>query len=948
MAGPGSFWPSTESRHRARLGGRPPARHGTVRRYGPWREKPREASRTVPAVAPSGPDLRDDPRSELPTPLFEETPAVVRFFDTTEEAIRSRLAKATLFRRVFQLDRDWMTRITTLMVIASVFWGIVGALDIFDWRTQVTAYALGQALHLSNQEIYSSVTLHGIRMLFGFAQQLEFALFGIIFVTAFGLTPRHKWVYYLSVFLFNLSLVLMEGPFYLLPQFNDNYFPAVGWYFYSPLGIRGLSEYVASPLWFVGWILISVAAILWAGWMLVHFLDWWRSHRGGVRRVPPFAFFVLAAVILIPLSYVSVLASSAWDLLNYFGYGPVSPLLNQVLFWFFGHGFVYVLFLIPITAFYFLIPVFAKRPIYSYRAAFAGAVMFTILTPLLAIHHLYLTPVPPWAAWLTMAITFLIVVPTAVSLFTIWMTLKGVKKGEWPWNAVTLFLLLSFGGTVAGGLTGPDNATLAFDIDLHNTLFVVSHFHAIALLSIAAGGFAVVYATFPLLAGRLWYSSRLARAHFAATAVGWSGLVTWMGLLGSDGLLRRTLLFPRTNAIIDGELWLTAFVIVAIGAQLFFVANAVLTLFYGELLTVQGLTLDEIVRKIAASTQPKPTVPIADAPFTRRIPRTSREGAERMWSTVVVVLVVGVLVATSPLAISDSTAISSPPNPPAGAEYVTLVNHQYYWEVHEAGPVVGSFSNVIVVHAGQWVAVTGTANGATGGLYLPFRTLPVVNIQVIPGSTSYWLFQAPPIPGVYGAPDSEFNGPWFGQDVAALVVLPANGTSSLAGFESNGGEGDVYDPPVMTANGAFLTGDQEGVFDDSVPGPTLTASAGAVSFQCEVPMSSIGIDNYLVNVTTTNPNGQQLWVTDHNDTLPESLGIYAVNTTGRGLVPVTTQPLRVGPELNETATLAAGVYVYGLATPVSYVYDPAGESTWMTGSQEGMVMGLWGILWVGP
>jgi cytochrome c oxidase subunit I len=891
---------------------------------------------------------QEGPTTEQPVPVFERPPAVIRFFDGTEEAIRSRLAKLTFFQRVFQLDRDWMTRITMLMVVASVFWGIVGAVDIFGWRTQVTAFALGQPLHLSNQEIYSSLTLHGIRMLFGFAQQLELALFGIIFVTAFGLVPRHKWAYYLSVFLFNLGLVLMEGPFYLYPQFNDNYFPALGWYFYSPLGIRGLSEYVASPLWYIGWIALSVAVIIWAVWMLTHFLDWWRGHRGQVRRIPPFALFVLAAVILIPLSYATVLASSSWDLANYFGVGPVNPLVNQVLFWFFGHGLVYILFLIPITAFYFLVPIFAKRPIYSYRAAFAAAVIFTILTPLLSIHHLYLTPVPPWSAWLTQALTFLIIVPSAITFFTIWMTTKGVKKGEWPWNAVTLFLLLSFAGTMAGGLTGPDNNTLAFDIDLHNTLFIVSHFHALALLSIAAGGFAVVYAAFPLLAGRLWYSPRLAQAHFISTAIGWSGLVLFMDLLGSDGILRRSLIFPLTPAVVDDQVWLTVFVIVSISAQLFFVANVLLTLFKGELLTAQGLSLDEIVRKMAQSTHPKPTVPISDEKFVRRVPRPRRERAERTWITVVVVLVVGVLATTSPLTLSDSTTIGTPSDPPAGSEYLNLVNYQYYWGVQESGPIHGSFSDVMVVHAGQWVAVNATAQGATGGFYLPFRNLPTVDIQVIPDAMSYWLFQAPSVPGVYGAPDSEYNGPWFGQDMAALVVLPANGTASLASYQSNGGEGDIYNPPVMGANGAFLTVDQEGLFDNSVPGPTLTATPGPVSFQCYIPMSSIGIDSYLVNVTSANPNGQLNYLAAHNDTLPYQVGIYAINTTGSNLVPVTTQPLRVGSVMDESATLPAGVYVYGLASPIPYVYDPAGESTWMTGSEEGLVMGMWGILWVSP
>jgi len=86
----------------------------------------------------------------------------------------------------------------------------------------------------------------------------------------------------------------------------------------------------------------------------------------------------------------------------------------------------------------------------------------------------------------------------------------------------------------------------------------------------------------------------------------------------------------------------------------------------------------------------------------------------------------------------------------------------------------------------------------------------------------------------------------------------------------------------------------------------------------------------------------------HNYTLPYRLGIYAINTTGSNLVPVTTMPLRVGSVMDESATLAAGVYVYGLVSPIPYVYNPAGQSTWMTGSDAGQVMGMWGILWVSP
>jgi hypothetical protein len=82
--------------------------------------------------------------------------------------------------------------------------------------------------------------------------------------------------------------------------------------------------------------------------------------------------------------------------------------------------------------------------------------------------------------------------------------------------------------------------------------------------------------------------------------------------------------------------------------------------------------------------------------------------------------------------------------------------------------------------------------------------------------------------------------------------------------------------------------------------------------------------------------------------LPYHVGIYQVNLTGRDLIPETSSRLQVGPAMTLSADLAAGVYVYGLVTPIPYVYDPDGQSTWMTGSQTGNVQALWGILWVDP
>ncbi len=888
-------------------------------------------------------------------PVFERPPALVQFLDNTEDAIRKRLAKTRFFERIFLLQRDWMTRITMLMLIAGLVWGAVGGFDAFGFQTQVVAYATASPLHLSTQEIYSSITLHGIRELFGFAQQVEMAVLGLLAINALGIVPRHKWSLYASVGLINLSMVLFQGPIYLFP-FNDNYFPAIGWYFLSPLGVANQSAYVVSPIFFLGWLALCAAVLLWTGWMVVHLLDWYRAHPSTVaRRFPVFLWFVMGTLVLMPLTYGPLVVATLWDMGAAYGGWALNPLVNQVIFWMFGHAIVYVLFLLPIVGLYVLIPILARRPVYSYRFAVASAIMFVVLTPLLGIHHLYLTPVPAWASWLTMALSFAIVVPSAITFFSIWMTVKGVPASQWEWNAVALFALLSFGGTILGGLTGPVNATVGIDQDIHNSMFVLAHFHAITILSIVTGAFALLYAFFPILTGRRWFSAALARLHFLFTAIGGVTIVFAMDELGSLGVLRRQVIVPIVPAVTLSQMILFVGIIVILSGQLFLVFNGFLTVLRGSIFSAPNLSFDEAVRLAAQSTCPvRERVPVGDIPFARSVPRVRRERAEVGWVGTVTVLLVAVVVASTSGALAVSNGITGTGSYPAGTEFVTMSGQQYYWSSHESGAINGSFDNAIVAFAGQWVHLNLTATGATQSVYLPFRDQSVVNVQVVPGSTSHALFVAPSVPGVYGAPDGEYDGPWFGQDVAALIVLPAPGDpiADLDSFSANGGGGDIYNPPVMLASSAALVSNAEGLFNFTAPGPTLEATApttgGPVSFSWEVPLSSIGIDNYLVNVTSTNPNQQVQYVVAHNYTLPYRFGVDEI-VPSSGLVNVTGSPVMINREMMETLTLTPGVYLYGITTPIAYSYNPSGESGLASGTQSGLVMGLWGVLWVsGP
>ncbi|NON61219.1 cbb3-type cytochrome c oxidase subunit I, partial [Acidianus sp. RZ1] len=162
----------------------------------------------------------------------------------------------TLINAIFQLDKDWVSRITMAMIVMSLVWGMLGIIDALMARIQEASWGLTQSLVITSQEYYGSITLHGVRDLFGFAVQLEVALFIFLSFRLLNLQPKAKWFLNIGFILFNISFMLLEGPIVAFPSFNDNYVGATGWYYMNPIGIPNYSQYVVSPLWFIGYELM--------------------------------------------------------------------------------------------------------------------------------------------------------------------------------------------------------------------------------------------------------------------------------------------------------------------------------------------------------------------------------------------------------------------------------------------------------------------------------------------------------------------------------------------------------------------------------------------------------------------------------------------------------------------------------------------------------------------
>jgi terminal oxidase heme-binding subunit I len=881
---------------------------------------------------------------------------VVGTLDRTEEQVRGRLARNRVLRRIFLLDRDWMTRITMLMVLAGFAWAIAGGTDALNVRLQEFAYATSGALPLTNQEYYASVTQHGVRMLFGFVQQITMAVIGYLLVQHYRVEPRAKWLLYGAVGVFNLSLLLMNGPFFFAPYFNDNYLAATGWYFLSPIGLPGYSVYQVSPLWFFGWVLLAVGTFAWSAWTLLHIrtaLRKWR-HLPWPERLPVWAAMAVMTTVFFVVTYLGVFVSSLQELLYLAHPAPFNVLENQVLFWQFGHAFVYAIFFIGIIALYWLVPKIADRPLYSWKLGILAVVLYFVFSTLLAIHHLFLTPLPIVTILLTSAASYGVIMPSAITFFTYWMTAKGATA--FPRNAVTYFVLLAMAGAVGAGLEGGSLGTISYDVVVHNTLYVVSHFHAMILLFIVPAMFAALYVAFPVLTGRRWWSSRLQTVHFVLSAVGFVGFTVALEELGLVGLLRRMEFFPRIPPIVLGEEAATVFALVLGVGQVALFVNAGMTLLRGEPLRGTYRDFDELaselVRTGGARPRAEPTPPGRPSPppaagFDRLHHR--KERWEYGWVATVAIAIVVVFALSFPASLAVPTGIQNGDAPVPGTEFVDMVGHQYYWSVNESGPVRAAFANLVVATAGEPLSFNFTSVSVTEALYIPFRTQGVVNVQVLPGYVTHAAFDAPSTPGVYPMPEAEYNGPWFPFDMAVLLVLPAGGawtTTGLSGYASAASALDLFAPPVwiVTDGSVELTCDPAGLWEDSLPGPTLVANSGPFILDYRVPLASIGVSNYLVNTTSEDPAVEQQWVVGHGMHLPVTLGIYAVGSSG--LTDVVSGPLLVGNETALSATLGPGAYLYGQAAPVAYSYDPSGESGPISGSQSGAIMGLWGVLLV--
>ena len=376
--------------------------------------------------------------------------------------------------------------------------------------------------------------------------------------------------------------------------------PLHGWTGYPPLSAlqsSGPGEGLGADLWITSIAIFCAASLMGALNFITTTLDL-RAKGMTMMRMPltVWSWFITAILGLLAFG---VLLSAGILLLMDRNLGtsffvPVvvvngqltahkggSPLLWQHLFWFFGHPEVYIAILPGMGVASQVLSTFSRKPIFGYRAMVYAMLAIGFLGFMVWGHHMFMSGMSPYSAFAFSVLTMAIGVPSAIKTFN-W--LGTIYKGRVRFYTPMLFAVGFVSLFVSGGLSGPFLAQPILDIPLHDTAFVVGHFHLIMGVAAIFGIFAATYYWFPKMFGRKM-NETLGKIHFWFTFVGTYSIFMPMHYLGMAAQPRRYSQFTEVaylHRLIPLNTFITYAALITIGAQLLFVINLFWSMFKGE------------------------------------------------------------------------------------------------------------------------------------------------------------------------------------------------------------------------------------------------------------------------------------------------------------------------------------------------------------------------------
>lgn len=258
-----------------------------------------------------------------------------------------------------------------------------------------------------------------------------------------------------------------------------------------------------------------------------------------------------------------------------------SPLLYQHLFWFLGHPEVYIVLLPALGISSEVIATNARKPIFGYRAMIGSMIGIGFLSFIVWAHHMFVSGMNPFLGSIFMFLTLIIAVPSAVKAFNYITTLW---KGNIVFTPAMMFSIGLVSLFVAGGVTGIVLGNSALDIQLHDTYFVVAHFHLVMGAASFFGMMAGIYHWFPKMFGRMM-DKRLGTIHFWMTFIGVYLVFFPMHYIGMSGFPRRYYAFDKFetfNILHELNVFISVAAIVTFSAQAIFAFNFIYSIFKGR------------------------------------------------------------------------------------------------------------------------------------------------------------------------------------------------------------------------------------------------------------------------------------------------------------------------------------------------------------------------------
>ncbi len=423
-------------------------------------------------------------------------------------------------------------------------------------------------------------TMHGVTMMFLFAVPIMEAM-GLYLVplmigarnVAFPrLNAYGYWVY-------------LCGGVFLYTMFFLNTGPDVGWFGYPPLSGPEFSPGKRADVYAQAITFTEIAALVGSVELIVTIFKN-RAPGMTLNRMPLFvwAMLVQAFMVLFAMPWVATatqfLAMDRLVATHFFNPAEGGdPLLWQHLFWFFGHPEVYIIFVPALGFVSAIVATFTRRPVFGYPAMVLSLIATGFLGFGLWVHHMFTTGVPQLGQSFFTAASMMIAIPSGIQIFcwiaTIW---SGRPRFSVPFLFVLGFVVLF----IIGGFTGVMVASVPFDQQVHDTFFVVAHFHYVLIGGAVFPLFGAFYYWFPKITGRM-LSETLGRWNFWLFFIGVNLTFFPMHQLGLEGMPRRVYTYLPETGWGDLNLLATAGAVLIATSMLLFVINVARSLRAGAI-----------------------------------------------------------------------------------------------------------------------------------------------------------------------------------------------------------------------------------------------------------------------------------------------------------------------------------------------------------------------------